>query len=251
MSFFYKRKLFYRKVLRMKYLSLIVCLIYGSCLVAQGTYQTEELTDTLKRISLSEKLDTPNIDTSYQAPLAEYNPEYLEINGDVYPVLITENDTMILANIEDISISSPRTFSSAEDYKRYRKYKAYAAKVYPYAKSAIRIFREYEYNAQHMNKRKQKKYIKKLQEELKVEFEEPLRNLSKTQGKILVKMIERELDTPMYTLIKNLRGGFRAFYWERFSRLYGYRLKTGYIDGENPILDAVLQDLDISYEIEE
>ena len=75
--------------------------------------------------------------------------------------------------------------------------------------------------------------------------------LSKTQGKILVKMIERELDTPMYSLIKDLQGKFKAFYWNHSSKLYGYRLKDGYTEGDNPILDAVLQDLNISYELDE
>ena len=62
-------------------------------------------------------------------------------------------------------------------------------------------------------------------------------------------MIEKELETPMYELIKGLRGRFKAFYWNQFSKLYGYRLKNVYTEGENHILDIVLQDFDISYEI--
>jgi len=176
---------------------------------------------------------------------------YLEISGKVYPVLISEDDTIVLASIEHVSVTSPRTFANDEEYRRYRKYKYYAAKVYPYAAEAIKIFREMEYATKHMKKRKRKKYIKKLSEDLKVEFEDPLKGLSKTQGKILVKMIERELDTPMNTLIRNLQGRFKAFYWNQASKLYGYRLKNGYVEGENPILDAVLQDLNISYEVPE
>ena len=68
------------------------------------------------------------------------------------------------------------------------------------------------------------------------------------QGKILVKMIERELDTPMFSLVKSIKGRFTAFYWNQFSKLYGYRLKNGYAEGENPILDIVLQDFDIEYD---
>lgn len=177
--------------------------------------------------------------------------EYLSIKGKVYPVLIANGDTMVLASIEDVSVTSPRTFASEEDYKKYRKYKYYAAKVYPYAADAIRIFRKMEYATKNMKKRKRKKYIKQLSEELKVEFEQPLMKLSKTQGKILVKMIERELDKPMHSLIKELQGRFKAMYWNQTSKLYGYRLKNGYKEGENSILDAVLQDLNISYEIDE
>ena len=177
--------------------------------------------------------------------------QYVSIKGKVYPVSIANGDTLVFANIADVSVTSPRTFDSDEDYKKYRKYKYYAAKVYPYAAEAIIIFRKMEFATKHMKKRKRKKYIKKLSEELKVEFEEPLTRLSKTQGKILVKMIEKELDRPMYNLIKDLQGKFKAFYWNQSSKLYGYRLKTGYIVGENPILDAVIQDLNISYEVDE
>lgn len=177
--------------------------------------------------------------------------EYLSIKGKVYPVLITNGDTMVLASIEDVSVTSPRTFANEEDYRKYRKYKYYAAKVYPYAADAIRIFRKMEYATKNMKKRKRKKYIKQLSEDLKVDFEQPLMKLSKTQGKILVKMIEKELDKPMHSLIKELQGRFKAMYWNQSSKLYGYRLKHGYREGENPILDAVLQDLNISYEIDE
>lgn len=177
--------------------------------------------------------------------------DYVTIKGKVYPIMITNGDTMVIANIEDVSVTSPRTFASAEDERKYRKYKYYAAKVYPYAAEAIKIFRKMEYATKNMKKRKRKKYIKELSEELKVKFEDPLKKLSKTQGKILVKMIERELDRPMYDLIKELQGSFKAFYWNQSSKLYGYRLKDGYTVGENSILDAVLQDLNISYELDE
>lgn len=177
--------------------------------------------------------------------------EYISIKGKVFPVLIANGDTMVLADIDSVSVTSPRTFANEDDYRKYRKYKYYAAKVYPYAADAIRIFRKMEYATKNMKKRKRKKYIKKLSKDLKVEFEQPLTKLSKTQGKILVKMIERELDKPMHSLIKELQGPFKAMYWNQTSKLYGYRLKNGYVVGENPILDAVLQDLNISYEIDE
>jgi len=203
-----------------------------------------QLVDSMEVIKYDEQTVSENFPGVYKRQL-------IEINGEIYPVIITDTDTMVVASIDDISLTSPRTFENPEDYRKYRKYKYYAAKVYPYAKEAIKIFRQTEYLTENMKKRKRKKYMKELQKELKLKFEDPLKNLSKTQGKILVKMIERELETPMFELIKNNQGKFKAFYWNQSSKLYGYRLKTGYIVGENPILDAVLQDLDISYDIEE
>ena len=140
--------------------------------------------------------------------------EKIEINGKIVTALITETDTFIVADLEPISISSPRSFENNDEYRRYLLYRRYANIVYPYAKDAIRIFRETQHVTQTMSKRKRKKHIKRLQKELKKEFKEPMKNLTRTQGKILIKMIEKELDTPFYT----------AF--ERFTRrIYGNLLQ--------------------------
>ncbi len=174
------------------------------------------------------------------------------INGRVMTAMVTENgDTLIMEKLDDISITSLRSFKSEEDYKKYMKFRRYAAIVYPYAKEAIKIFRETEYVTSNMKKRKKKKHIKKLQDELKTKFEDPLKKLTKLQGKILIKMIERELDKNMYSLIAGLRGKFAAFYWHNASKLYSYDLKEGYHEGKYEILDAVLKDFDISYRIEQ
>ena len=175
----------------------------------------------------------------------------LKVNDQVFPYMIDEcGDTLIMAQLDDVSVSSLRKFKSEEEEKRYRKYRRYAAKVYPYAVEAIKIFREVEAVTADMEKRKhKKKYTRKLAKDLKKEFSDPLKKLTKTQGKILVKMIEKELDTPLYYLIKDLRGGLTATKWSTLGKFYGHQLKEGYTPGEDPIMDAVLNDLDISYEL--
>jgi len=170
----------------------------------------------------------------------------LKIDGEIVELLYTEDDTLLVADLGDVYVSSPRNFDSVDEYLRYMKYRRYATKVFPYAVEAIKIFREVEVVTATMSNRKRKKHIKRLTKELKTEFTDPLKNLSKTQGKILVKMIEKELDKPFHTLIKSLRGSFSAAYWSTLSRPFGYKLKEGYVEGEDKILDAVLHDLDIS-----
>ena len=175
-----------------------------------------------------------------------------EIQGQIVTAMVTETgDTLYMADLGDVSITSLRTFKDDADYRKYVRFKHYAAVVYPYAKQAIRIFRETEYATQNLSKRKRKKVIKKLEQELRDEFEEPLTKMTKLQGKIMMKMIERELDKNMYDLIAGLRGDFTAFYWHNFAKLYSYDLKEGYNEGDYEILDAVLKDFDISYRIEQ
>ncbi|MCB0685807.1 MAG: DUF4294 domain-containing protein [Saprospiraceae bacterium] len=176
-------------------------------------------------------------------------PEKITINGQVVTAIITEDDTLYVADLSDVSVTSKRHFKSKDEYALYMRYRRYANKVYPYAVDAIRIFRELEEVMRTMKPREQRKHIRRLQKELKDQFEDPLKNLSRTQGRILVHMIEKELQTPMYFLIKDLKNGLTANYWNTAGKLYGYNLRRGYVIGEDPILDIVLEDFDISHKL--
>lgn len=226
----------YIKRKTMKYLLLIILsLSLVSYTVAQDTLLTlPQYSDTLS--------DLPE---SVEPVFTK-----LSLKGKVYSAMISNGDTLILADLDDVSITSPRQFDSDEDYRKYMKFRRYAAIVFPYAKEAIRIFREVEYASEHLSKKDRKKKIKELEDELKAEFEEPLSKLTKLQGKIMIKMIEKETGESMYDLMKTMRGRFTAFYWHQFSKLYSYDLKEGYTVGQYEILDAVLQDFDLSYRIE-
>jgi len=188
---------------------------------------------------------------TYSYSQANERRERLRIDGEIVTALITENDTILIAELEDISVSTPRNFKDRAEYLRYLKYKRYAVKVYPFAVKAIRIFKESEQITKTMKKSKRKKHYRRLQKDLKKEFKEPLKKLTKTQGKILIKMIEKELDKPFYNLIKNLRGGLSASYWQTMGKFFSYDLKEGYIPGKDPVLDAVLNDLNVSYKLED
>lgn len=209
------------------------------------TYSQAQITlKDLRKVGSSKTTHTTTSDTT-----AEMTS--VMVDGDIYDAIITdEGDTLILANIDDISITSFRTFDSDEERAKYEKFRRYALKVYPYAKEAIRIFREVEYATEHLSRRKRKKKIKALEKELTKEFEQPLVKLTKLQGKILLKMIEKETGRSTYDMLKDVKGRFKAFYWNQFSKLYSYNLSEGYQVGKYKILDAVLQDFDLSHRIE-
>ncbi len=176
--------------------------------------------------------------------------EKITLDGEIVTALITENDTILIADLDDVFVSSMRAFSNRNEYRRYLKYRRYAAIVYPYAVEAIRIFKEVDYVTKNMKKAKRKKHIRRLNREYKKEFKDKLKKLTKTQGLILIKMVEKELDIPMYDLIKDLRGGVSASYWHELAKFNGYNLKAGYGKGEDAIMDAVLQDFDVSYDLD-
>lgn len=186
------------------------------------------------------------------SPLLTAQTGYTKVDGKYYPYMVDDcGDTLIVAQLGDVSVSTPEVFETEEEYKQYRRYRIYAQRAYPYAVDAIRIFRETEYMTQNMSKGERKRYNKKLQKELEEKFEDPLKKMSKTQGKVLISMIEKELDVPVYDLIKELRGGLTARYWATLAGFYGHKLKHKYTIGDDRILDAVLDDFDVSYKIPE
>ncbi len=174
---------------------------------------------------------------------------HAQLAGEDMEVIVGEDgDTLYLAkSLIDVSVSSPRSFANLDEYRLYLKYRYYAPKVYPYAVQAIRIFRETEYITENMGERARKKHIRRLQKELKKEFEDPLKGLTKTQGYILVKMIERETGSPMHELIKDLRGAVTATYWSTMGKMFGHELRDGYHVGDDHILDIVLQDYNVAH----
>ena len=171
------------------------------------------------------------------------NEKYGQIifNGTVYKTMIIGKDTLILADLDSVSISSRRDFTD-EELKLFRKYRYYAAKAYPYAKDAINILNTIEERTKDMKSSKRKKYIEMTYRQLEYNFKQQLKSLSKTQGKIMIKMIEKETGESFYNIIKRTRNGFVAFYWHQFSKFYDYNLKQGYIKGQDRVLDTVLQD---------
>jgi hypothetical protein len=174
--------------------------------------------------------------------------ERIQINGEWMYAIVTEDDTLYVADLDGTSITMPRKFKSKEDKRRYYKLKRSAQKVYPYAVKAIKIYKETEEVTEGMKRRKRKKYTKSRQKELKAEFEDELKKMTKTQGKVLIAMIERELDTSFFKVLKSIRNGFTATYWNALGKIYGYKLKEKYDPEVDPIMEMVLSDFDINLE---
>jgi len=101
----------------------------------------------------------------------------IRIDGEILTSKVVDGDTLLMADLDDISVTSMREFASDAEYRRYLKYRRYASSVYPYAVEAIKIFREVERDTEGLRKGKRKKHAKQLQKDLKVEFTDPLKDL--------------------------------------------------------------------------
>lgn len=157
---------------------------------------------------------------------------------------IIDGDSIFHMSLHPARIVAPRKFKDLEEQKQFTRYRWAARRVYPYAVQAVEMYRDIQEETEEMSRRKRKKYIRHEHKELKEDLTDRMKNLSKTEGQVLVKMIERELDMSFYQVIKSTRGVTTAAYWNTLSKLYDYDLKEGYQLGKDPLLDEVFIDYD-------
>jgi hypothetical protein len=171
----------------------------------------------------------------------------MSFRGKIVEILITEdNDTIIIgSDFDEITVSGNRYKTRKEAY-HYDRTKIRALKVYPYATKAVQIFEDINMYTLDLKKRNRKQHIQRLHKELKVEFEDPLKKLSRYEGYVLMCMVERELNQPLYEVVKTLKGWFPANYWSNMAKMYGYDITSGYDPKDDPILENILADLEIS-----
>ncbi|WP_159522508.1 DUF4294 domain-containing protein [Sunxiuqinia indica] len=151
---------------------------------------------------------------------------------------VEENgDTLPHQDLKTISVYPKIVFKSKRWERRYYRLERKVKKVYPYAQKAAELLKKYEdeYLAAE-SRREQKKYIKKVEEELFDEYGDELKKLSISEGRILIKLIDRETGHTSYELIKDLKGGLVAFFWQGVARIFGNNLKDEYDPVEEDIL---------------
>jgi hypothetical protein len=89
--------------------------------------------------------------------------------------------------------------------------------------------------------KERREYTKQLEDELLKQYEEELKNLTITQGRILIKLIDRETRKTSYEVVKELRGSFQAAFWQAIARIFGSNLKTEFDpEGEDKVLNEIM-----------
>ena len=160
----------------------------------------------------------------------------------VYAQMI-EGDTMPVIQLHEVSIYSFRPYTSKRQARRMTKLIRNVKAVYPYARLAGIKLNEYETILSEAESKKERKEImKQAEKEIEEEFGDDLRQFTYSQGKILIKLVYRETGNSSYDLVAELRGKFRAFFYQAFARLFGYNLKSGYDpEGEDAEIEFIVK----------
>jgi len=165
---------------------------------------------------------------------------------------IENGDTIIISYMNDIDIFADSTnkpkpvFESKRQERKFNRLVYNLKKVYPYAKLAKAKLNEM--NKQFLTlktEKERKEFTKKIEKEIRAQFEQELVNLTVTQGRLLIKLIDRETGQTSYELVKELRGTFSAVFWQTMARLFGSNLKTKYdAAGEDQVIEDILLAID-------
>jgi len=162
-----------------------------------------------------------------------------EQDGIIVYGKIVDGDTIAVIPLREVNIFSWKMLDNKEERKLTRLMKNVKI-VYPYARLAgIKLAEYEEILSQAPDEKARRKIMKKLEEELDTEYGKELRDLTVTQGKILLKLIDRETGESSYNLVTDFRGEFRAVFYQAFARLFGLNMKLKY--------DPEDEDRDIEY----
>lgn len=145
--------------------------------------------------------------------------------------------------LKEVVLFQPLRFKTRLELKRYLILRRKTLKVYPYAKLAadrLTILNERLDNLD--NKRSRKKYLKRMEKFIYEEFEQELKKFSRSEGKILIRLVHRQTGTSTYDLVKELRTGWKAFWYETTASLFKLSLKDTF-DPEYSFEDYLIEDI--------
>jgi hypothetical protein len=162
-----------------------------------------------------------------------------------YDYMIIEGDTIPreFIDLEEVIILNKIKFTSDLERRRYLILRRKTRKVWPYAKLASERLTELNARlASIESKSERRKYTKIVQKYIEEQFAAELKKLTRTEGQILVKLIHRQTGVTTFQLIKNLRSGWRAFWYDTTAGLFDIELKSEY----NPVnnrKDFLIEDI--------
>ncbi len=157
---------------------------------------------------------------------------------------IIDGDTLYIASLNTVKIRSNRLYKDPSDRDKLRRYRRYANNVRGYAEQAVSLYEDLMEEKEGKSRRQYRKYARKQKKMHKEELEAKLKDLYVEEGKMLIKMVERQTGKPFYEILKESRGSVSATYWQSMSKIWGLSLKEGYVVGKDPLMDEVLLDFD-------
>lgn len=163
----------------------------------------------------------------------------------VVATTLVEGERLPWMLIPEVTVTRKRVFKNPEDKARYLRLRYNVIKVLPYAKYAQDKYQQlYRDLAITDNRREQKRLVKLCEKEIKDMFNREVKNLTISQGEILIKLIDRQTGNSSYEVVKDLRGGVTAFFYQSIARVFGHNLKSEYSAEEDFEIENIIRSLE-------
>lgn len=170
--------------------------------------------------------------------------------GRLYLIQNVERDGIVLPEVaikEVTVVGRPKKEEARKsEYRKYERLIYNIKKVYPYALTVRRKLDEVNVKMHELDSDKSRReYIKQFEKDVFSEFEDDIRDMTITQGRLLIKLIDRETQNTSYNLIREYRGGFTAAFWQGIARIFGTNLKEEYDPfGADALIEVIIYEIE-------
>ncbi|HEX7584334.1 MAG TPA: DUF4294 domain-containing protein [Prolixibacteraceae bacterium] len=164
-------------------------------------------------------------------------------------VMVIDNDTLPHVDLPTVDIYGLSRFNRKNEDQQFWRMVMRVKKVLPYAKEAAILLKKYEMEVSpDARGRDRRVYVRRAEDELMKKYGPTLRNMSISDGRVLIKLIDRETQKVSYDLIHDLKGGVTAVFWQGVARIFGNNLKSSYDPlGEDRQIEQIIHYIDMGY----
>jgi hypothetical protein len=170
------------------------------------------------------------------------------LSGKFYLLQKVERDgiTMPEVEIKEVRVIAPPRPEKKSEYRKYERLVLNIKRVYPYAVIVRhRLTQVNEDLKNFKNEKERKEYLKTVEKSVFADYEEDIQQMTITQGRLLIKLIDRETQNTSYELIKEYRGKLSAAFWQGIARIFGTNLKEEYDGyGDDALIELIIRDID-------
>lgn len=172
------------------------------------------------------------------------NDPLVKGKNDTIRVALTlvDNELIPWIALPEVKIVDTRIWRTAEQQVAYNRLRYNVLKVLPYAMYARSRYAQLQTELARTNNKKEQRILQKaFEKEVKDMFNREIKELTITQGGILIKLIDRELGTSSFDILKEMKGGFTAFLYQSLARVFGNNLKNRYDAQEDRDIESIIQ----------
>lgn len=170
-------------------------------------------------------------------------PALAQERATMMPVVVEGGDTVPVYMLAPVEVEAVLTGKARRNAERIDRLTRYVQKVYPYALITAKLLDEYDHDLADIKRESDRElYLKLAEAELRAEFGADVKDMTILQGRILVKLIDRETGHTSYDLVKQLRGSFQAWMWQGVAQLFGNDLKGEYDpQGDDRVIESIVR----------